>query len=195
MAQEHVQIAVLVDIPAGERLGVFQVRLSRPDLPAGLIERAPRRTLEQHQPFKLRAQKIRNAVAVEVRDDTGKNQAGRVSTKRFGLVAISLAPAIHQVSGGQDDFRQAIAVEVIENQRVNEVGLLGWRDLLAQDRPEGWFAKPRLEHQMAGIDSFDRYPLRTAGRPIHDEVPGQRGPLGTRPVDQVRGKIKATLLG
>ena len=95
---------------------------------------------------------------------------------------------INQVLCREDDFRETIAVQVVKDQRVDEVGLVGGRDLLGQNLPEGRFAAPRLDGQVTGVNSFDgsRLFIRLLRRPIHNEVPLQNCAFRARLVGQLR---------
>src|SRR6266536_6596580 len=85
LTEEYIEVAVVVDISAGQRLSVFEVRIGRPDQPTGLVKSPRRRAFEQKQSLKLRAQEIRSAVAVEVGYHARENQGGGIATERFGL--------------------------------------------------------------------------------------------------------------
>ena len=89
---------------------------------------------------------------------------------------------IDEVFRGENDFRQAVAVEVVQDQRVDEVGLIRGNDLHGQNRPESRFALSCFDGQVGGIDTFDRRQAiaRSVCRPIHHQLTLDNGALRAR---------------
>ena len=154
LTEKHIEVAIAINVPASQRHGVGQAGTGRPHQPAGFVKCAARRAFEQNQPFGFRAQKVRDTVAVKVRDDAVENQPRRVSAQRLGLVAVPAASAINQVFRGENNFRQIVTVEIVENQWVDELGFFRRRDLFREDGLKGWFTAPCFDGQMGGIDPF-----------------------------------------
>src|SRR5262245_20355881 len=73
LTEEHVEVPILVDVPARQRHDIRQARAGRPRHTAGLVERAAGRALKEDQSLNRSAQQVRRAVAVKVRDDSRLN--------------------------------------------------------------------------------------------------------------------------
>src|SRR2546427_12227107 len=112
--------------------------------------------------------------------------------KRRGLELAVGPPMKDKVFRRQNYFRKTVAVEVVENERIDEVGFFRRRDRLDKDGLERRFALACLEDQTAGVDSFYGRQLgaRQLRWPIHDQVSLQHGAFRERRVDQVRRKIE-----
>src|SRR5438093_6577696 len=115
--------------------------------------------------------------------------------KRRGLELAVGPPMKDKVFRRQNYFRKTVAVEVVENERIDEVGFFRRRDRLDKDGLERRLALACLERQTAGVDSFYGRQLRSRRLrcPIHNEVSLQDCALRERRVDQVRRKIEMTL--
>src|SRR2546427_897964 len=115
--------------------------------------------------------------------------------KRRGLELAVGPPMKDKVFRRQNYFRKTVAVEIVENERIDEVGFFRRRDRLDKDGLERRLALACLERQTAGVDSF--YGRQLGARrfrcPIHNQLSFQDGAFRKRRVDQVRRKIEMTL--
>src|SRR6266404_4332574 len=102
-----------------------------------------------------------------------------MAAERFGREMVAVVAAINPVAGRKDDFRQTVAVEVVDNQWIDEVGLFRGRDLLGQNRTEWRLASARPRSQATRVNAPDRRrcATRRPGRPVHDQVTLQNGAL------------------
>src|SRR5262245_41318953 len=78
LAEEEIQVAIVVDIAAGDELAVLERRFGFPDESAWFIKCALGRTLEQEEAFRFCAEKIGKTVSVEVSNHRGVDPAWRV---------------------------------------------------------------------------------------------------------------------
>src|SRR5258708_33841773 len=74
LAEKHIQMTIAIDVTAGEHLYVAQTAGCFPHHPAALLEVSCFRSRKQQQPFTCRAEKIRLAIAIDVRDDAAKDR-------------------------------------------------------------------------------------------------------------------------
>src|SRR5207245_2742073 len=126
---------------------------------------------EEPQATAIGAQQIRRAVTVEIRNDGGSDRVERVAAQPFLLITIAVSPPEKTIATGQNDFRETIAIQIINNQRI-DIGRAASRyDRFVQDQSKSRLTFSRSNLQMTDVDALNsRRFSRRFCQPIDDQI-------------------------
>src|ERR1041385_2223629 len=101
--------------------------------------------------------------------------------------------SIHQIPARQNNLRQSIAIQVVNNEWIDIHRFLGRCDFFTQNQLESRFTRLRFKSEMAGVNQFDcGNGIRSHRYPFHREVAFDYRPFLPNRIRQPGGEIKMT---
>src|SRR5437899_55459 len=156
---------------------------------------ALRRAFEEIKTFILVTEQIDEAITVKVGEEGSPNMWRGKLAKLFRTIRAVALPPIKEIFCDQKNFGKSVLVEIVNDERINQVRVFRGSDFFVKDQFKRWIAFASPDRQVAGVDSFYRSEqfavfLRA---PVHQQIAFDRGPFGNVCIDYMSGKIKLAL--
>jgi len=100
--------------------------------------------------------KIDEAIAVKVSEERSPNIRRGKLTKFFWTIRAVALPPIKKIFCDQKNFGKSVLVEIVNDERINQVRVFRGRDFFVKNQFKRWIAFASLDRQVRGVDSFYR---------------------------------------
>src|SRR5204862_6445060 len=152
LGEENVQIPVRIDIAAGHDHGVLDRRFA--NKLCGLIELALGRAFKKIKTVVLVTEQIDEAIAVKVSEERSPNIGRGKPAKFFWTIRAVALPPIKKIFCDQKNFGKSVLVEIVNDERINQVRVFRGRDFFVKNQSKRLIAFASLDRQVKGVDSF-----------------------------------------
>src|SRR5882672_10159581 len=141
---------------------------------------ALRRAFKEIKTFVLVTEQIDEAIAVKVSEERSPNMWRGKLAKFFWTIRAVALPPIKEIFCDQKNFGNSALVEIVNDERINQVRVFRGADFFLKNRSKRWIAFASLYRQVSGVDSFYRSEqfvvfLRA---PVHKQIAFDRGSFG-----------------
>src|SRR6266516_3874879 len=142
---------------------------------------ALRRAFKEIKTFVLVTEQIDEAIAVKVSEERSPNMRRGKLAKFFRTIRAVALPPIKKILCDQKNFGKSVLVEIVNDERINQVRVFRRRDFFVKNQSKRWIAFASLDRQVSGVDSFywnDQFVVFLRA-PVHKQIAFDRGSFGS----------------